>query len=176
MNTAAASEASSETNQQNNTEKSNSPSFEEQLKEKENKYLYLYAEFENYKKRAVKERSDLLKFGWENPARQILEVLDNLNRAVTHAPSTTDKTLLDGLHMILDQFEAVLEKQGVKEIDTVNQNFDPNLHEAMGFEPSTQPSGTVTKELTTGYTLHGRLLRAARVIVSSGPAKQDTVN
>ena len=89
---------------------------EAQVKEKEQKYVYLYADFENYKKRMVKERSDLMKFGWEAGARELLEVIDNLERALAHMPKTGDaahKTLEDGIKMVLNQFRAVLEKQGV---------------------------------------------------------------
>src|SRR3954451_21578175 len=78
---------------------------EAQLKEKDAKYLYLYAEFENYKKRAIKERSDLIKYGWENAARELLMVIDNLERALEHMPPTTDKALVQGLYMVINQFK-----------------------------------------------------------------------
>lgn len=146
---------------------------ESQVKEKENKYLYLYAEFENFKKRAVKERSDLIKFGWESVARELLQTLDNLERGLAHAPASTDKTLIEGLNMVLNQFKSTLQKQGVQHIDSLKKNFDPNLHEAIGQEDSELPSGMVIKEHTRGYTLHGRLLRPARVVVSGGNTKVD---
>lgn len=144
---------------------------EAQVKEKEQKYVYLYADFENYKKRMVKERSDLIKFGWEAGARELLEVIDNLERALAHMPKTSEashKTLEDGIKMVLNQFRAVLEKQGVHPIKTEDQPFDPNLHEAVGQEPSDQPQGHIVREETKGYTLHGRLLRPSRVILSAG--------
>jgi molecular chaperone GrpE len=141
---------------------------EAQLKEKESKYLYLYAEFENFKKRAVKERADLLKFGWEPAARELLQVVDNLERALEHAPPSTDKTLIEGLQMVLNQFKSVLQKQGIQHIDSMQKSFDPEYHEAVGQEASDQPEGTVVKEHMRGYTLHGRLLRPARVVVSGG--------
>ena len=147
--------------------------FEEALKEEKNKYLYLYAEFENFKKRAVKERSDTMKFGWEGVARDLLGVLDNLDRAIQAMPAGTDENLKKGIEMIQGQFQNTLEKQGVKPITTIGQTFNPEIHEAMGQEPSDQPSGTITRELFKGYTLHGRLLRPARVVFSSGkPAAQ----
>ncbi|MBY0471133.1 nucleotide exchange factor GrpE [bacterium] len=142
---------------------------EAQVKEKENKYLYLYAETENFKKRAVKERQDLLKFGWEPLARDLLQVVDNLERALSHIPSGTDKNLVAGLEMVLNQFKTVLKNQGVQSVDAVTQPFDPNLHEAVAQESSEDvPEGTVLKEHARGYTLHGRLLRPARVVVSGG--------
>jgi molecular chaperone GrpE len=138
------------------------------VKEKESKYLYLYAEFENFKKRTVKERSDLLKYGWEGLAHELLEVLDNLERALSHLPPTTDKNVLGGLNMILSQFRTTLQKQGVQEIGSLHAPFDPNVHEAVAHEPSDKPEGTITAEHHRGYTLHGRLLRPARVTVSAG--------
>jgi molecular chaperone GrpE len=141
---------------------------EAQSKEKEAKYLYLYADFENYKKRAIKERSDLIKYGWEPTARELLQVVDNLERALAHVPPQTDKNLLEGLNMVLNQFKSTLQKQGVTVIESLEKVFDPNLHEAVGQEPSTLPSGTITQEHMRGYTLHGRLLRPARVIISNG--------
>jgi molecular chaperone GrpE len=148
---------------------------ETQVKEKEQKYVYLYADFDNYKKRMVKERSDLLKFGWESCARELLEVIDNLERALAHMPKSADsseakshKTLEDGLKMVLNQFRATLEKQGVQTIKTEVQAFDPNLHEAVGQEDSEHPQGHIVREETKGYMMHGRLLRPSRVIVSSG--------
>ena len=141
---------------------------ETQLKEEKSRYLYLYAEFENYKKRAIKDRSDLLKFGWEQVARELLQVADNLERALQHMPASTDSALKHGLELVLNQFKGALQKQGVEHIESVKQNFDPNLHEAISHEPSEHPEGIVVKELTRGYTLHGRLLRPASVVVSNG--------
>lgn len=141
---------------------------EAQVKEKENKYLYLYAEFDNFKKRAVKERSDLIKFGWEPVARDLLQVVDNLERAIQHMPASTDKNLAQGLHMVTQQFRSTLEKQGVQPIESVEKTFDPNIHEAVASEQSDLPEGTIVKEQQRGYLLHGRLLRPAQVVVSAG--------
>lgn len=141
---------------------------EAQAKEKEQKYLYLYAEFENYKKRSFKELQDARKFGWENVGRDLLQVLDNLERAMAHTPEGTDKNLVIGLQMVIQQFKQTLQRNGVEEVPTVGKPFDPNLMEGMGQEPSNQPAGTVTSEQLKGYMIHGRLLRPARVIVSSG--------
>jgi molecular chaperone GrpE len=141
---------------------------EAQVKEKENKYLYLYAEFENYKKRVVRERSDLIKFGWENVARELVQVIDNLERALEHVSPVTDPSLQAGLKMTLDHFRNTLHKQGVHVIEALDKDFDPNLHEAVGSEPSEASAGKVIRELSRGYTLHGRLLRPAQVVVSGG--------
>ncbi len=140
------------------------------LKEERNKYLYLYADFENFKKRAVKERADAMKFGWERIAGEILGVVDNLERAVEFMPKEVDANLKTGIEMTVSQFRAVLEKQGVALIPTDGLPFNPELHEAMGQELASLPSGHVTKTLVKGYTLHGRLLRPAKVVISAGPA------
>ena len=139
---------------------------EAQLKEKEQKYVYLYAEFDNYKKRVIKERSDLLKFGWESLALDLLQVIDNLERAISHIPEGADKAVAEGIRMVLNQFTSALQRQNVQPIESVNKPFDPHLHEAVGSEASEQASGTILREQLKGYMLHGRLLRPARVIVS----------
>lgn len=138
------------------------------VKEKESRYVYLYAEFENFKKRSIKERSDLLKFGWESIARDLLTTGDNLERAITHIPPHIDSNLQQGLKMVLEQFYSNLQKKGVQPIEAMNKNFDPNLHEAVAQEKSEHPVGTIVKEHVRGYMLHDRLLRAASVTISCG--------
>jgi molecular chaperone GrpE len=164
----AGSEPSAETTAQPAGTDTKTQELEALVKEKENKCLYLYAEFENYKKRAIKERSDTLKFGWEPVARELLGVLDNLDRAVQHLPPQIETNFAEGLKMIATQFAATLQKQGVQPVETLKTPFNPELHEAVGQEASSEASGTVIKEHLKGYTLHGRLLRPARVVISSG--------
>lgn len=152
-------------------EKSSLVQLEEKLKEAEQKYLYLYAEFENFKKRAAKERLDTLKFGWEGVALELLGVLDNFERALSHLhPETTDKNLMTGLQMIAHGFQAALEKNGVSVVTSSGKVFNPEVHDAISKQNSKEPSGTILEEQLKGYTLHGRLLRPARVVVSEGPA------
>jgi molecular chaperone GrpE len=134
------------------------------------KYVYLYAEFENYKKRAFKERQDTLKYALESPAAALLEVLDNFERALQFAKPDGDPTLVEGLKMVMSQFKTTLEKQGVIEISALGQVFNPEFHEAVGQVPSDLPEGTVAQCHQKGYQLHGRLIRPARVLVS-GAAK-----
>lgn len=136
------------------------------LKEAEKKYLYLYADFDNFKKRAVKERSDLVRFGWEGVARDLLGVLDNLNRALDHLPESVDPNLEKGLKLILQDYAATLERQGVKPIEAIGKPFDLSFHEAIGQMPSKEIPGTILEEERKGYTLHGRLLRPSRVVIS----------
>lgn len=144
------------------------PTAETRIKEAEAKYLYLYAEFENFKKRALKERSELLKFGWENALREFIQVGDNFERALAHTPPGTDSTWLEGIKMVQTQLNAAIAKQGAQPIPAVGNAFDANLHEAVGQTPDESPAGSIIHEALRGYTLHGRLLRAARVILSTG--------
>ncbi len=144
--------------------------YEKKIKEAEQKYVYLYADFENYKKRAIRERQDTLKFGWENVASGLLEVLDNFDRALQSAKPDTDPNLLNGLKLIAQQFKSTLEKQGVAVIPSIDSPFNPELHESVGQLPSDKPAGTIVQEAQKGYTLHGRLLRPSRVLISSGQA------
>ncbi len=146
---------------------------EDQLSETKNEYLYLYSDFENFKKRVIRERTELIRFGWEPLAQDFLLIIDNMERALAHMPPDTDKTLVDGLQMILNQFKAVLDKQGIRHIDALEKQFNPEFHEVIGHEPSEKTKGTILKEESRGYTLHGRLLRPARVIVSSGLKTED---
>jgi len=136
--------------------------------EKDNKYRYLYAEFDNFKRRNQKERGELLKFGFETAAKEFLHILDNLERALEHTSTDKQSTaLVEGVEMISKQFLEAFKKFGVQAIETKEKDFDPHLHEAVAQEVSNQhPEGTVIKEHQKGYTLHGRLLRPAKVIVS----------
>jgi molecular chaperone GrpE len=147
---------------------------EAQLKEKDARYLYLYAEFDNFKKRSAKEKTDLIKFGWESVAVELLQTVDNLERALAHIPQTVDANLSNGLQLILNQFLSALQKQGVERIEAIGKAFDPNFHEGVGQKASEQPAGSVCEEMSKGYLLHGRLLRPARVLLSTGPADTKT--
>ena len=142
---------------------------EKKLKEAEQKHVYLYAEFENFKKRALREQQEMIKFGWKNVAANLLEVLDNFERALAFAKPDGDPDLVSGLKMVSQQFKSVLEKQGVTEIATADQAFNPELHEAVGQIPSEKAAGVIVQEQQKGYTLHGRLLRPSRVLISTGP-------
>jgi molecular chaperone GrpE len=165
--------------------KADVPSAEElasQLAEKEKERQELYdrllrtmAEFDNYKKRVAKDKEDLIRYGNERLARELLPVIDNFDRALEQAKNSPDqKALQEGIEMILRQFVAVLEKFGVKEFSSVGQPFDPNRHEAMTHQESAEhEENTVISEFQKGYNLHDRLLRAAMVAVSKRPAEQE---
>ncbi len=134
------------------------------------RFLRLSAEFENFKKRMEKEKNDAYKFGTENLIKEMLPVLDNLERAIDHGEAKDAQGLLEGVDMTLKGFLTALEKIGVSPVDASGKEFDPNLHEAvMVQEDAHHPAGTVLTQLQKGYALHGRLLRPAMVVVSKRP-------
>lgn len=136
------------------------------------RYMRAVAELENYRKRATRERQDLLKFGNENLLRDFLPVIDNLERAVEHAKENEADTsgLLEGVDMTLVQFRQVLDRFGVTSIDAMKQPFDPARHEAIGqTADESVPPNTVIQVMQKGYTLNDRLLRPAMVMVSTAP-------
>jgi molecular chaperone GrpE len=140
---------------------------QERLKDTHERYLRAAADFENWKKRAAREREDTVKFGTERLIKDVLPVIDNLERALAAAGSDP-KTLLEGVRLVVKQFGEALAKHGVKSFSAVGQPFDPNLHEALMQQPSELPANTVVTELVKGYTLHDRLVRPAAVVVSTG--------
>jgi molecular chaperone GrpE len=144
---------------------------EESLKELNNKYLYLQADFENFKRIKAKEKQDLLKFGNEVLVKELIPVIDNLERAIEHAEKSEEgKGIVEGVQITLNEFLKVLERSGVERIDAIGKKFDPNFHEALFQEErEDMEPDTVTSELQKGYTLNGRLLRPARVAVSKRP-------
>jgi len=132
------------------------------------KYLRLAAEFENYKKRAQRERTDLLNYGTESLIRDILPTLDGLERAVDHSEKSGDfTTFVEGLKLIHGNLLAALKKNGVEHITAQGETFDPHYHEAMmTVETGQYPSNTVVDEYEKGYLLNGRLLRPSKVSVA----------
>jgi len=137
------------------------------------KMLRMAAELDNLKKRAVRDLDDMRKFANEIVFKDLLDVLDNLQRALdaANAPDATLDALSQGVGLTLAQLEKIFDKHNVKPIVAVGQPFDPRFHQAMMQEASGQhPANTVTKELQRGFTIHDRLLRAAMVVVSAPPA------
>jgi len=160
-------------------------SLEEQLEDAEaesaelrDKVLRVAAEFENYKKRMDRERSIMLKYAGENIFRELLPVVDNLERATEQgAVDGVDSgknlvALLEGIQLTLKSLRSTLEKFEVKPINTIGEPFDPNIQEALTMEASdTIPANHVISEFQKGYHYKDRLLRAARVIVSAGDSE-----
>jgi molecular chaperone GrpE len=133
------------------------------------------ADFENYKKRAARERQDAVKYATESLMQKLLPILDNFEAALAAVQSSnaeSNQSLLTGVSMIQQQLKSVLTEGGLEEIEAHGKPFDPNLHEAVSQAESTEhPEGNVMQQLRKGYRLRDRLLRPATVIVSKGPGE-----
>lgn len=135
------------------------------------KYFYVAAEMDNYRKRMEREKDSLLKYGNERVLSDLLEVVDNFERTIEMLKHDTDpkiKNIVTGIDMVQKQFLDTLSKHGLTQIQSVGKDFDPHLHEAMAQEyaEGAKPN-QVIKEFQKGYSLNGRLLRAAKVVVAS---------
>jgi len=140
----------------------------EELNKSKSDILYLKAEFDNYKRNSIKERSDLIKFGSERLAFDLLSVLDNFDRALQ---STTSKENLDavikGIELTAKELKAVLQKHNINEFAATGDSFDPALHEALTTEETTEiDEGKVFRVFRKGYKFHDKILRVAQVVVS----------
>ena len=169
---------------QNEADSSEEESEEERLQEevrslKEDKIRVL-AEMENLRKRFDREKIDSIKYGSVNFARDILSPGDNLERALSAINQEEDhpqsiKNLIEGLKMVQKEFSSALEKNGISKINSMNEKFDPNLHQAMmEVERDDLDEGIVVQEIQTGYMMHDRLLRPAMVGVSKKPKQNNT--
>lgn len=135
-------------------------------------YLRERADLENARKRHQRDREEAIRFANERLLKEMIPVLDNLERAVGHAEQGDDDSqgLLEGVNMTINQFRKVLEDFGVKPINALGEDFDPNLHQAMGHvETTDQAPNTVTSEFQKGYLLNDRLLRPSLVMVARAP-------
>ena len=143
---------------------------DEELKLINDKYLRLAAEFDNYKRLAQRDQRDQIRFGNEQLLKELLPVVDNLERAIKAAKDNKSyEGLVTGVDLTLKQLQGVLGKFGVQYIPTMGLPFDPSGHQAVASVPSTQvPDQHVVEEFQRGYRLHDRILRPAMVTVSSG--------
>lgn len=140
-----------------------------EARENHDRMLRMAAELDNFRKRAARELDDMKKYANENLLRQILTVVDNLERAVASGAGENGngQSVLDGVALTLAEITKILEKHHVSPIQSLGEPFDPAFHQAMCQEESTdQPPNTVVKEFQKGYMLHDRLLRPAMVVVS----------
>ena len=150
---------------------------QERLKDTHERLLRVAAEFDNFKKRAVKEREDAQKFGIERLLKDFLPVADNLERALDHAEEHDLRQVIEGVKLVQKLFETTLAKHGVVGFSALGQPFDPNVHEALMQQESDAPAGTVVSEMSRGYKLNERLVRPAAVVVArprSAPATPPT--
>lgn len=130
------------------------------------RYMRLMADFQNYKKRVEKEKSDIYSYANEKLATELLAVLDNFERALDH--DGEDKSFKEGMEMIFKQLFDVLEKSGLKEIPALGEDFDPNFHNAVMTEDTDEyDSGKVSGVMQKGYTLNGKVIRPSMVRVAN---------
>lgn len=139
----------------------------EEDEELQTRYLRLAADFQNYKKRVEKEKGDIYAFANEKIVTELLDVIDNFERAIAHSETCSDKNMLEGMEMILKQFMGVLEKSGLQEIEAEGLDFDPNFHHAVLSEANPAfESGKVIGVLQKGYLLNNRVIRPSMVRVA----------
>ena len=141
--------------------------------------LRAIAELENFRKRAEKDQSDALKYGISNFAKEIINIRDNIERAQSSISDEAKnneaiKSVIEGIDLIAQSVVSTFEKIGIKKIESLNEKFDHNLHQAMmEIENEELEPGTIVQELIPGYTLHDRLLRPAMVGVSKKSNKNE---
>ena len=141
--------------------------------------LLAIADLENFRKRAEKDQSDALKYGISNFAKEIINIRDNIERAQSSISDEAKdneaiKSVIEGIDLIAQSVVSTFEKIGIKKIESLNEKFDHNLHQAMmEIENDDLEPGTIVQELIPGYTLHDRLLRPAMVGVSIKPKKNE---
>lgn len=149
--------------------------YEEKLKEKEDRFLRLAAEFDNYKKRTARQFENMTISSVERVITPLLEVVDNFQRALDSADRNSDfESLKKGMELIYQQLQGILEREGVEEIEAVGKPFDPNLHDAMMQVASDEyGEGIVVQEMMKGYRIKDKVIRHARVVVSKGAPEDD---
>ena len=145
---------------------------QDEVKVLQDQYLRTLADMDNLRKRTQRDKEELAKFANENLLRDILPVVDNLERALEHAKQEhSSEGLLEGVQMTLTQFCQVLKKFGVVPVEAIGQSFDPSLHQAIGqLETTEYPSNSVAQEMQKGYVLNERLLRPSMVMIAKAPA------
>jgi len=148
-----------------------------QLVENRDKYVRLLADFDNFRRRAHKDRQDVIQFGHENLVKDLLSTVDNLDRAIEHAHQNDGgdlESLLQGVELVQRELYAVLAQHEVHVINAEGSEFDPTLHEAMAqVQDDSALPNTVMEVLQKGYQLRDRLLRPARVVVAKAPADEE---
>ena len=142
---------------------------QEAIAELNERIVRLTADFDNFRKRAQREKDEARQFANQGLLEKLLPVLDNFEMALT-AVKDAGPSVRDGVQMILDQLRGVLKESGVEPVDAMGQPFDPNLHEALSQEETTEvEEGTVVQQVQRGYKLNDRLVRPARVVVAKAP-------
>lgn len=141
-----------------------------ELEEANNKYIRLYAEFDNYKRRTSRERVELLQTAGKDVIIDMLPVLDDLERALKAIDAhADDASVKEGIQLVVNKLKKTLEQKGLKEMESINQTFDADFHEAITNipAPNDEMKGKVVDEVLKGYLLNDKVLRYAKVVVGS---------
>ena len=142
-----------------------------EIEELKGRLLRLIAEYDNFRKRALRDKDEARQFANQNLIEKQIPILDNFEMALA-AAEDADSAIRDGVQMIYDQFLSVLKDAGVEPIDAVGEPFDPNFHEAISQQEDSEASeGTVLEQVQRGYRLNERLVRPARVVVAKSAEK-----
>ena len=142
----------------------------EELEKLRDSYVRLMAEYDNYRKRTIKEKAELIKNGGEKAFIGLLPVIDDFERALQTIEMATDiEAVKEGVELIYNKFMIYFQQNGVKKIDTLEQAFDDDLHEAVAMVPSMKESqkGNIIDTVQTGYTLNDKVIRHAKVVVAN---------
>ncbi len=144
------------------------PSLEDKLKEANEKFIRLYAEFENFRKRTNKEKVDLLSHAGEGVLKDMLPILDDFERAIVNNENITDENILkEGFSLIFNKFKGIMNGKGVKEMSSVGEVFDSEIHEAITNipAPTEDLKGKIVDNIEKGYYLNDKVIRFAKVVV-----------
>lgn len=150
------------------SEENSEDKLQSELKEQKDKYLRLFADFENYKRRASKERIELIQTAGKEIITSMLDVLDDTDRAEKQIQSADDiEHVKEGVQLVFNKLRAILQSKGLKSMDSINTEFDVHLHEAITEipAPTKELIGKVMDEVTKGYYLNDKIIRHAKVIV-----------
>ena len=154
--------------QEPDKDKADLKQIEAKLAEMQDKYIRLSAEFDNYRKRTLREKMDLSKYGAENILLKIIPFMDDFDRAMLHMDSATDcAAMKNGIDLIYGKFSEFLKQNGIKEIESLNSSFDVDLHEAVAKieVKEKDKKGKVVDVIQKGYYLQDKVLRFAKVVV-----------
>lgn len=157
-----------ETSNETSGEKDELTAAQEEIAQLKDKYLRSVAEFDNYRKRTLKEKAELILNGSEKAVQAILPIIDDMERAIANAEKTDDVNVLrEGMQLIYQKTNKIMESLGVKKIETDNADFDTNFHEAVAMVPGMgdDKKGKVLDCVQTGYTLNDKVIRHAKVAV-----------
>jgi molecular chaperone GrpE len=149
------------------------PAVDTAVSELEDRLLRVAADFDNFKKRAARERQEYVTLANERLVKELLPILDDLERALAAAEEHEEAQLEEGVRLVHRSLASLLERNGVREIATEGR-FDPHVHEALLSQPSEAEEGSVIDVVQKGYTIGDRVVRPARVVIAASPAPQES--